>query len=159
MLALWKRASLRSQLVAIMMVLLTGAIFLMAAATVTLGARAVALDEDVVGAGAPGDLHGVPARLLGDVGDRGVAAADQRRGRRVERGRIGAHSPDALLAGGRAHRQSGRGALGARSDHVTGTPTVLHLEGEDNTGPTVSHGLEWPVPGDQVINDPEAADA
>lgn len=35
MLALWKRASLRSQLVAIMMVLLTGAIFLMAAATVT----------------------------------------------------------------------------------------------------------------------------
>lgn len=35
MLALWKRASLRSQLVAIMMVLLTGAIFLTAAATVT----------------------------------------------------------------------------------------------------------------------------
>ena len=35
MLALWKGASLRSQLVVIMMVLLTGAIFLTAAATVT----------------------------------------------------------------------------------------------------------------------------
>ncbi|MDQ0261300.1 cell wall metabolism sensor histidine kinase WalK [Sinomonas atrocyanea] len=35
MLAAWKRASLRTQLVAIMMVLLTGAIFLTAAATVT----------------------------------------------------------------------------------------------------------------------------
>lgn len=43
------------------------------------------------------------------------------------------------------------------TDHTTGVPTVLHLQGEDENGPTTSHGLEWPVPGDQVINELDEA--
>lgn len=37
---------------------------------------------------------------------------------------------------------------------VTGKPGVVHAEAEDDAGAiVVSHGLAWPVPSDQVINE------
>ena len=88
------------------------------APAVALRARPVALDRHVVRATAAGDLDGVPAGLLGDVGDGGVAAADERRGGRVEGGGVGADAAHPLLTGRGPHLEARRGALRSRADHV-----------------------------------------
>ena len=92
----------------------------------------------------PVTSHGVPAGLLGDVGDGGVAATDERRRGRVEGGGVGADATHALLAGRGPHREAGRRPHRAGPDDVTRAQAhrvVVGVEDPARDGDAVGAGV------------------